>query len=232
MATSEELFQALNSKPSIFAGRVDEKVPARKRRKPRRTEIDLKKQSQMAKNEKMVAWKLACRALGYFQPAAFQQLPGKGTEKWNEIWAERTRLLDQYWQLACDTQHADLKWVQSSSVDKLRGVRKNQYTEEQQKLKDALATPEFRDVQRIQRTLLSGVYQSQRDDQNSRVSSFWEQAKADTGTTEMLAELPNRGTKRYQKLMADAENKKLFERTKTRHRELLSGTSKKRSPSK
>lgn len=221
--------QALNTSESRFDSRViveANELKSHKRRKPRRTVVNLKKQKQMAENEKMLAWKLASRKLGYFRPTAFQQLPGKGTKEWQDIWAERTNLLNHYWQLACDaTNHVALKWINSKDIDVLKKTAMHERTAEQERLNDALSTADFREARRIQRSLLCEMYKCQQESQNSRVSATWEQAKRDIGTMETLADLPKRGTKRFKALLLQDDWKKQYQRTKMRHQELLSSTS-------
>jgi len=219
------LHDALNLTFSQTMPSIDEDVDVlnrRKRRKTRRVTVNVKKQTQMAQNEKMVAWKLASRMLGYFRPTAFQQLPAKGTESWQKIWDERSRILNQYWKLACDAALSpDLKWIDCNDVDSLKTTKKKEWTDQQQMLKATLQTDQYKDVQKIQRTLLSEIYKNQRKKQDTRVVEAWEQAKHDVGTVDSFVNLPNRGTKTFKDMMADEATKELYDRTKTRQREIL-----------
>lgn len=179
------------------------KLPRGKRRKVRRQVANESKRDALRHNRKIIAWKLACRKLGYFKPLVFKQLPTKGTPAYNAIMKERGLLLTLYWRLACEaTQRPDLYDLA------------NPDTVDPERLKVVKDTEEYKTVYNAQCKMLTALIADQETQQRGETKNAWERALDQLGCRASLGEIPKRGTNAFKLNMADPEWKDQYEAAK------------------
>lgn len=190
-----------------------------KRRKVRRKNANENKRNALKNNEKIIAWKLAARKQGYFNSLVFKQLPTKGSEDYLAIIAERSKLLNHYWRLACEaTQHDELQEhpVPENKEDE-EETRKAARTE----LREFKKKPGYNLVLRQQRQMLSNLIENQEKAQRTATDNAWDEAVDDLGHREFLGDIPKRGTKAFKTRMAEEEYHEKYEATKAAQRDLM-----------
>jgi hypothetical protein len=198
-------------------------VTRKKKRKKKSTpESSLRKQQQMEENEKMVAWKLASRQRGYFQPRSFDRLPKKGTDAWQQIWSTRTDMLDAEWTKACK-QVKIAKQYRRVKTAELDAYAKKECTPERALVIAALLQdPQYKDVKTRQRASLQALYLQHKQTQTERLNTLWTKALEDTDTTEHLREMPTEKTKEFKAWLKDPGHRDAYATASQRHKELLS----------
>ncbi len=204
---------------------VEAPVSAGKRKKKRRKkstpESSLRKQHQMEENEKMVAWKLASRQRGYFQPRSFDRLPKKGTPAWQKIWTTRTAILDKHWKGAAKKLGASKSYIRLRTKE-LDAYASNGVTPERKSaITELLTDPVYTTIKTEQRISLQNEYREHKLKQQKRMDETWTKAQEDTNSTELLREMPAEKSKTFKTWLKEPLHKEAYTKTTDRHKELL-----------
>ena len=212
-----------------MADATKEKKPKRKKRRKARTDVNVEKQKQMAVNERMVAWKLACREQGYFRHASFSRLPERNTEEWKKIWLTRTNLLNKFWRRAVAQAGLKAKYgcLTAETIDSVKEITKRKrkvITIEDPKLKevyDLMQTEDYKKILGIQREFLSALYTKQRLQQSKQVSTTWKKAVDNCGNGDILGDtIIKPGTSEYKAKMQDPVFAKAFADAKVEQKKI------------
>lgn len=205
-------------------------VKRKKKRKVRRVGVSKQKQEQMAGNERMVAWKLACRKMGYFQQTSFNRLPMRESDSWKLIWKARTQLLDKHWKKAARQTGLQKEYghLTTEQIDKVKALTKRkkkvvEFTEDQAEEKgiyELMQSDKYKTVLTKQRELLVALYDRQRQTQAKRVEKAWEQALEEIGTKATIGDLATT-SKGLRQQLTDKNWAEQYRRTKQRQKELL-----------